>query len=157
MFYDHHLRQKESPTFKSGHILVQFYTLIVKSILSPSIKVRLGSCFLLFKGHGSRMYSPLLSGSLTVSFFLSRSFRTSIADKKTVKIATDLAHPANHLFEKHSTGRQYRSINTMITHHLNSFFPKRCHLTQPLPRISDAKTYYASPQSQDSSSSNIDD
>ncbi|CAB1423616.1 unnamed protein product [Pleuronectes platessa] len=64
----------------------------------------------------------------------------TMAGKATGTILSDLAHPGSHLFKKHSFRRQYRSINTMITHHLHSFFPEHCHLSQPLPRVSDAKT-----------------
>lgn len=34
-----------------------------------------------------------------------KELQDTIADKKTGKIATDLAQPGNHLFEKHSSGR----------------------------------------------------
>lgn len=61
-----------------------------------------------------------------------KELQDTIADGKPGKIAADLANPGNHLFEKHSSERQYRSINTMITHHLNSFLPELCHLTQAL-------------------------
>lgn len=52
-----------------------------------------------------------------------KKLQDTIAGKKTGKIASDLAQPGSHLFEKHSSGRQYCSINTMITHHINSFQP----------------------------------
>ncbi|TNN67599.1 hypothetical protein EYF80_022168 [Liparis tanakae] len=49
--------------------------------------------------------------------------QTETSEHHTVK--KTFAQPDNNLSEKHSSGRQYRSINTMIYHHLNSSPPTR--------------------------------
>lgn len=58
-------------------------------------------------------------------------FQDTMVDKKTGKTATDLAQPSYHLFEKHSSGRQCRSINTTIMRHINSFPPPRSTVIPP--------------------------
>lgn len=79
----------------------------------------------------TKMNHSLLTAERIIGcqLFFIEEVQDTTADIKTGKIVTDLAHPGNHLFEKHSSGREHRSINTAITHHLNTIFLKRPHLS----------------------------
>lgn len=81
-------------------------------------------CLLFFKGQDLRLYLATAERIIDFKTLSIKVLQDKIVDKKIGKIATVLAHPDNHLFEKHSSERKHRSINGMTTHQLKRFSPQ---------------------------------
>lgn len=88
------------------------------------VKLCLSSCLLLLRGQGLSVYLATAEWIIDCQLLNIKELRDSTVEKKRVKIATNLASPGNHLFERHPSVTQYWYINTMINHHLKSF-PQR--------------------------------
>ena len=119
MFFLHQLKK-----FRVNKtILTQLYRAVIESVLTFSITVWFGSASIHHKNmlEGIVQTASKITGSKLPS--IDSVYTTRTLHKATTTIS-DSTHPANHLFESLTSGKQFRSIKTRTTRFSNSFYRK---------------------------------
>ncbi|KAM9393568.1 uncharacterized protein KZ484_004735 [Pholidichthys leucotaenia] len=123
MFFLRQLRKLKLPT----KMLVQFYTAIIKSILTTSITVWYAGATTRDRLRLQRVVraAEKVIGCKLPSLqdlYISRTWR------RAGQIITDPSHPGHVLFAPLPSGRRLRSIQTKTSRYMNSFFPSAIRL-----------------------------
>ena len=113
IFFDYQEEQKSHFRLNEDIFWSNCSDSLSKQPIFSANRVRLSSCC---SNNGLEHVLPTAERLIGQQMLSIKELQDTVADTKSSTIATNHAHPGN-LFEKHSSVRQYRSINTMITCH----------------------------------------
>ncbi|KAK3545591.1 hypothetical protein QTP70_008132 [Hemibagrus guttatus] len=113
-------------------MLVNFYTAIIESILTSSIKVWFAAATARDK---AKLQHVIHSAEKAIGCSLPslQELYVSRSRRRAAKIAADPSHPGNELFRSLPSGKRLRSIRTRTSRHKNSFFPTAVSLLNSVP------------------------